>query len=92
MKQNYPYAYLIRHHAMKTYGEWKYSSTILDLGTRWRQVISFTPRPLYHRKEQSVPIGWMGSRVGLGAVEKRKTSLDGNRTSTVQPVAFRYID
>jgi hypothetical protein len=25
-------------------------------------------------------------------VEKRKTSLDGNRTSTVQPVAFRYID
>jgi hypothetical protein len=25
----------------------KYSSTILDLGTRWRWVISFTPLPLY---------------------------------------------
>jgi hypothetical protein len=31
---------------MKTYGEWRYSSTILDPGTRWRWVISFTPRPL----------------------------------------------
>jgi hypothetical protein len=26
---------------------WKYISTILDLGTRWRQVVSFMPRPLY---------------------------------------------
>jgi hypothetical protein len=33
---------------MKTY-EWRYSSTILDLGTRWRRVVSFTPMPLYHR-------------------------------------------
>jgi hypothetical protein len=28
--------YLIKHHAMKMYGERKYSFTILDLGTRWR--------------------------------------------------------
>jgi hypothetical protein len=28
-------------------GEWKYSSTILDLGTRWRWVVSLSPRPLY---------------------------------------------
>jgi hypothetical protein len=28
-------------------GEWRYSSTILDLGTRWRLVVSFTPMPLY---------------------------------------------
>jgi hypothetical protein len=27
--------------------EWKYSSIILDLGTRWRWVVSFMPRPLY---------------------------------------------
>jgi hypothetical protein len=27
--------------------EWRYSSTILDLGTRWKWVVSFTPRPLY---------------------------------------------
>jgi hypothetical protein len=28
-------------------GECKYSSTILDLSTRWRCVVSLTPRPLY---------------------------------------------
>jgi hypothetical protein len=30
-------------------GEWRYSSTGLDLGTRWGTVVSFTPRPLYPR-------------------------------------------
>jgi hypothetical protein len=30
-------------------GEWKYSSTILELGTRLRCVVSFTARPLYPR-------------------------------------------
>jgi hypothetical protein len=30
-------------------GEWRYSSTILDLGTRWRWVVSFTDRPLHPR-------------------------------------------
>jgi hypothetical protein len=29
---------LIKHHAMKTSREWRYSSTILDLGTAWREV------------------------------------------------------
>jgi hypothetical protein len=28
-------------------GEWRYSSNFLDLGTRWRSVVSITPRPLY---------------------------------------------
>jgi hypothetical protein len=32
---------------MKTCGEWKYSSTIIDLGTRWKWVVSFMPLPLY---------------------------------------------
>jgi hypothetical protein len=30
-------------------GEWRYSSTILDLDIRSRWVVSFTPRPLYSR-------------------------------------------
>jgi hypothetical protein len=30
-------------------GGWRYSSTILDLSTRWRWVVSFTPLPLYPR-------------------------------------------
>jgi hypothetical protein len=33
---------------MKTYwGSGGIAARILDLGTRWRSVVSFTPRPLY---------------------------------------------
>jgi hypothetical protein len=28
-------------------GEWRYSSTILHLGTRWKWVVCFTPLPVY---------------------------------------------
>lgn len=38
--------YLIKHRKVKTYGERKYSSTILDLIIRSRGVVSFTPRSL----------------------------------------------
>jgi hypothetical protein len=34
-------------------GLWRYSSTHYDLGTRWRWVVSFTPRPLYHQGKSS---------------------------------------
>jgi hypothetical protein len=33
-------------------GEWKYNSILLDLGIRWRLVVSFTPSG----KEHPVPI------------------------------------
>jgi hypothetical protein len=45
---------------MKT---WKYNFTILDLGSRWRLVVSFTARPLYPL-ERAIGIHWIGSRVG----------------------------
>jgi hypothetical protein len=48
-------------------GEWRYSSTILDLGTRWRWVASYTPRH-YHCIG-----GWVGPRAGLDVMEKRKS-------------------
>jgi hypothetical protein len=32
---------------MKTYEEWRSSYNILDLGIRWRSVVTFTTRPLY---------------------------------------------
>jgi hypothetical protein len=32
---------------MKTYGDWRYSSTILHLSTGWRWMDSFMPWPLY---------------------------------------------
>jgi len=39
-----------------------YGSLILHLGTRYRQVVSFTPRPLYPRQRNPVPVeqkaGW----------------------------------
>jgi hypothetical protein len=33
-------------------GEWRYSSTILDLDTSWKWVISFKHRPLFAREER----------------------------------------
>jgi hypothetical protein len=35
-------AHRLKIDAMKTYGEWRYISTILDLGATWRWKVSFT--------------------------------------------------
>jgi hypothetical protein len=54
-KQNYYYSVnenvvaVIKYKTMKSIGEWKYSSTNLDLCTRWRRVVSFKPQSLYLR-------------------------------------------
>jgi hypothetical protein len=60
---------------MKTFREWRYSSTILDLGTIWRSVVSFTLWTLYLEKEvpgtHSIG-GWVGPIAGPDAMEKRK--------------------
>jgi hypothetical protein len=40
--------FLTHHHAMKAYwGVQVQLPRIIDLGTRWKWVVSFTPRPLY---------------------------------------------
>jgi hypothetical protein len=47
----------------------------LDLGTSWKWVVSFTPRPLYPRgKSPNIHWigGWIDPRAGLDNVEKRK--------------------
>jgi hypothetical protein len=52
-------------------GEWRYSSTILNLGTRW----NFTPLPLYSRENSPrYPLyrRWVGPRAGLDVMEKRE--------------------
>jgi hypothetical protein len=49
-------------------GEWRYNSTILDLSTRWRCVISYTPLPLYplgKSPDTQCIGGWVGHRAGL---------------------------
>jgi len=39
------YFFLTEHHDMKTY----WGSILWPWGTRWRWVVSFTPRPLYRQ-------------------------------------------
>jgi hypothetical protein len=60
---------------MKTYGKRSYSSSVLDLGIRWRRVVSSMLRTFY--PEERAPgthwiRGWVGSRAGLDTVEKRR--------------------
>jgi hypothetical protein len=69
-------------------GEWTYSSTILDLGTRWRWVVSFTPLPHYPPGTQpTVPIreeaGWALEPV-LTLWRREKSCTVGNRNLAVQ--------
>jgi hypothetical protein len=55
-------------------GEWRCSFIILDVGTGWRWVVSFTSLPLYPPGESPRTHcigGWAGPRAGLKAVEKR---------------------
>jgi hypothetical protein len=56
-------------------GEWRYSSTILDLGTRWMWVVSCTDRVLYPR-ETAPGTQWIGGlsgpRTGFYGMERRK--------------------
>jgi hypothetical protein len=50
------------------------ASRIFDLGNRRRCVVSFTPRPLYHRKKSPLyPLigGWESPRASLEAVDER---------------------
>jgi hypothetical protein len=73
---------------MKTYR--KYSSIFLDLGTRWRWVVSFKHHPLYPRgKSRRYPLyrrlGGPHSRTGSCGVEKEHLPLPGIEPRT--PVA-----
>jgi hypothetical protein len=77
--------------------EWEYSSTILELGSRLRRVISFTPRPLYSRgKIPPVPTGY-DPRIGMDIVEKRKNfscrdSKPGLLTCSPSLYRLSYLD
>jgi hypothetical protein len=70
-------------------GEWRCSSTILDLGTRWRWVVSLTPRPLYPRYPLDRRLGGPQSRSGRSGEEKNLLPLPEiePRLSSPVPVA-----
>jgi hypothetical protein len=81
---------------MKTYERvWRYNSTILDLGIRWRWELISTLRPLYPRGkspryELYRRLGGPQSRSGSYEVEKNILALPENepRPSNQQPVTI----
>jgi hypothetical protein len=81
---------------MKAYcGSGGIATRILDLGTRWRRVVSFTPQPLYHQGKNpwyplDMGLGGPQSRSGRCDEEKNSQSLPGLEPPIIQPVAQRY--
>jgi hypothetical protein len=82
---------------MKTYGKWRYSSTILDLGTSWRWVVSFTPLPLYPRGKSPLytldmrlrgPHSRSGRRGEEKILDPTGTRTPIPRSSSLWPVAI----
>jgi len=77
---------LIKHHAMKSQGSGGTAPSILNVDTRRRRAVSFTPWPLYTRVRT-----WVGPKAGIGPFEKRTISSscrEVNKTSycsTPQP-------
>jgi hypothetical protein len=75
-----------------------YLHAFFDLGTRWRGVISLTPRPLYPEgKSPWYPLdrrlGGPQSRSGhSGGEEKNSNLLPGLEPPIIQPIAQRYTN
>jgi hypothetical protein len=69
----------------KHIGKWRYGSTILDFGSRWTSVVSFTPRYPFHSR-----LG--GPQHGSGGCDEKKFAPVGILTPIVQHVARRCID
>jgi hypothetical protein len=83
---------LTEHQAMKAYwGSENIAPRILDLGIRWRWVVSFTPRPLYPQRKRWYPLDRRLSgtlrRLGRGG-EKNSEPLPGLEPPIIQPVAM----
>jgi hypothetical protein len=71
-------------------GEWRYSSTVLDFGTRWKLAVRFTT--LLHFTPEERAEGCRGPSVGLEAVEKRKILQCRESNPDIKSVARRYTD
>jgi len=86
---------LTKHHTVKTY--WVSGCTapcILKLGTTWRRVVSFTPRPLYPRGRAlgtHYRWGWIGCRGSLDSMTKRKNLIIEPRSSSTSLVSILAV-
>jgi hypothetical protein len=78
---------LTEHYVMKVYwGNGCIAPRILDLGTRWRWMVSFTPRPLYpHEKEA----GWAPEPLWTRWWRENFEPLPGLEPPIIQTVARR---
>jgi hypothetical protein len=68
---------------------------IPDFGSRWRWVVSFTPRPLYPQGKRpwyplDMRLGGPQSLSGHGGKEKNSQTLPRLEPPVIQPVAQRY--
>jgi hypothetical protein len=78
---------------MKPVYQWRYSSIILDLNTRWKRMVSFTSWPFYpwrFRPGTQWIWGWVSPGAGLESMEKTKIlPLAGIETGqfNLQPAA-----
>jgi hypothetical protein len=77
-------------------GEWRYSSTLLNLSTKWEGAVSFTLRSLYSQGKSpryllGRRLGGSQSRSGLCGEEKNLAPA-GNRTRTIPTVSRRYTN
>jgi hypothetical protein len=77
---------------MKKKGEWKYSSTILDLSTRWwRWVASFKLQPLYPQ-EISPGTHWIGGWVGpTASLKDVERKYDCRFKITFRPISINLV-
>jgi hypothetical protein len=81
---------------MKAYwGSGSIAPRILDLGTKWKWVVSFTPRPFYPQGKSPKyaldrRLGGPQRRSGRGGEEKNSQPLPGLVPPIIQPVAQRY--
>jgi hypothetical protein len=76
--------------------EWRYTTCVLHLDTRWRQVISFLPRPMYPwEKGASYPfdrrLDGPHSWSGCGAKEKKIPAIARKWTLVVQSMAVTIL-
>jgi hypothetical protein len=87
--------FITEQHTMKSYwGSGGTDPRILDLSTRWRWVVSFTPRPLYYQDKNSwypldSRLGGFQSRSGHGVRRKVPRPLSGLEPPIIRPVAQR---